>query len=108
MPKSPYANENWFRVVGFGQSADYVTPIIDAVHPFPNMKNEGIAYLDPRLFGLVEDTAGNKYPVTKLDLTKQILIPESQLDREVYYVGKFQQTKLNKCEIIIVKQSIII
>lgn len=100
LPKSPYANENWFRVVGFGQSADYVTPIIDAVHPFPNMKNEGIAYLDPRLFGLVEDTvedtAGHKYPVTKLDLTKQILIPESQLEREVYYVGKFQQTKVDQ------------
>ncbi|UZQ31171.1 MAG: ABC transporter permease [Spiroplasma phoeniceum] len=96
LPKSPYSNENWFRVVGFGQSADYVTPIIDAGHPFPNMKNEGIAYLDPRLFGLVEDTAGNKYPVTKLDLTKQILIPESQLEREIYYVGKFQQTKVDQ------------
>ncbi|RUO86530.1 ABC transporter permease [Spiroplasma endosymbiont of Megaselia nigra] len=100
LPKSPYSNENWFRVVGFGQSADYVTPIIDAGHPFPNMKNEGIAYLDPRLFGLVEDTvedtAGNKYPVTKLDLTKQILIPESQLEQEIYYVGKFQQTKVDQ------------
>ncbi len=100
LPKSPYSNENWFRVVGFGQSADYVAPIIDAGHVFPNMKNEGIAYLDPRLFGLVEDTVedkdGNKYPVIKLDLTKQILIPESQLEREVYYVGKFQQTKVDK------------
>ncbi|ALA97809.1 ABC transporter permease [Spiroplasma kunkelii CR2-3x] len=96
LPKSPYSNENWFRVVGFGQSADYVTPIIDAGHPFPNMKNEGIAYLDPRLFGLVEDTVGNKYPVTKLDLTEQILIPESQLEREIYYIGKFQQTKVDQ------------
>ncbi|WP_338956204.1 ABC transporter permease [Spiroplasma endosymbiont of Polydrusus cervinus] len=100
LPHSPYTKENWFRVVGFGQSADYVTPIIDASHPFPNMRDEGIAYLDPRLFGLVEetveDTDGNQYLVTKLDLAKQVLIPESQLEREVYYVGKFQQTKVDQ------------
>ncbi|WP_419335054.1 FtsX-like permease family protein [Spiroplasma endosymbiont of Sarcophaga variegata] len=96
LPTSPYSNENWFRVVGFGQSADYITPIIDASHPFPNMNNEGIAYLDPRLFGLVEtevaDTKGQHYQVTALDSTRQVLIPESQLDREIYYVGKFSQT----------------
>ncbi|WP_424527163.1 FtsX-like permease family protein [Spiroplasma endosymbiont of Glossina fuscipes fuscipes] len=96
LPTSPYSNENWFRVVGLGQSADYITPIIDASHPFPNMHNEGIAYLDPRLFGLVEteatDTTGKHYQVTALDLTRQVLIPESQLDREIYYVGKFKQT----------------
>ncbi|WHQ36631.1 FtsX-like permease family protein [Spiroplasma sp. SV19] len=96
LPTSQYSNENWFRVVGFGHSADYITPIIDASHPFPNMNNEGIAYLDPRLFGLVEtevaDTTGQRYQVTSLDLTRQVLIPESQLDREIYYVGKFSQT----------------
>lgn len=60
------------------------------------MNNEGIAYLDPRLFGLVEtevaDTTGQHYQVTALDSTRQVLIPESQLDREIYYVGKFSQT----------------
>ncbi|WP_374696256.1 FtsX-like permease family protein [Spiroplasma endosymbiont of Polydrusus formosus] len=100
LPHSPYTKENWFRVVGFGQSADYVTPIIDSSHPFPNMRDEGIAYLDPRLFGLVEetveDTDSNQYLVTKLDLTKQVLITKSQLEREVYYVGKFQKTKVNQ------------
>ncbi|WP_425380569.1 hypothetical protein [Spiroplasma endosymbiont of Stenodema calcarata] len=96
LPSSSYKNQNWFRVVGFGQSADYITPIIDASHPFPNMKNEGIAYVDPRLFGLVEttvaDKTGQSYEVTALDLAKQVLIPESQLDREIYYVGKFNHT----------------
>ncbi|WP_368486243.1 ABC transporter permease [Spiroplasma sp. DGKH1] len=93
LPKSPYANQNWFRVVGFGQSADFITPIIDQSHPFPNMKNEGLAYVDQKLFGLVNDTvrdANNQsYDITRLDITKQVLTPASQSDREVYYVGKF-------------------
>lgn len=100
LPKSKYSNENWFRVVGFGQSADYITPIIDKLHPIPNIRNEGIAYLDPRLFGLFEEIIeyenNKKYSIIKLDITKQILIPESQSDREIYYVGKFQKTNINK------------
>ncbi|AGM24603.1 ABC transporter permease [Spiroplasma chrysopicola] len=92
LPNSNYSSTTWFRVVGFGQSADFITPIIDSTHPFPNMKDEGIAYVNPKLFGLTKekiDVDGKTYDVDKFDLTNQVLAAESNFDREIYYAGKF-------------------
>ncbi|AGM25612.1 ABC transporter permease [Spiroplasma syrphidicola EA-1] len=92
LPNSNYSSTAWFRVVGFGQSADFITPIIDSTHPFPNMKNEGIAYVNPKLFGLSKEkitVEGKEYDVDSFKIADQVLAAESNFDREIYYAGKF-------------------
>ncbi|AHI53863.1 ABC transporter permease [Spiroplasma sabaudiense Ar-1343] len=92
---SKYSNENWFRVVGIGSSADFVTPIIDQTKPIPNSKNEGLIYVNPELFG------NGKRPMTlnidneeltfdiNVQSSNQNLQPKSSRDIETYFVGKF-------------------
>ncbi|WP_308149717.1 ABC transporter permease [Spiroplasma sp. AdecLV25b] len=96
LPNSPYASANWFRVVGFGASADLITPIIDATHPIPDMKNQGLVYLDPILFGLEQKTItlpdNSKVNIISTNPNQQ-LVTSSSSDREVYYVGKFYDNK---------------
>lgn len=97
LPNSPYANANWFRVVGFGASADLATPIIDEQHPIPDMKNQGLVYIDPILFGLEQKILTLNDHTTKVNIvdtsSNQKLVVSSSSDREVYYVGKFYHNK---------------
>ncbi|WP_339020325.1 ABC transporter permease [Spiroplasma endosymbiont of Atherix ibis] len=48
---SNYSSMNWFQVVGFGSSADFMMPIISSNSPLPNLNNEGLAYVNPKNFG---------------------------------------------------------
>ncbi|WP_338973006.1 ABC transporter permease [Spiroplasma endosymbiont of Panorpa germanica] len=96
---SKYANENWFRVVGIGSSADFITPIIDQTKPIPNSRDEGLVYVNPELFGNVQEEVSVKisndlektYSVNRQN-QEQILQPKSSRDIETYFVGKFKNS----------------
>ncbi|AXK51132.1 ABC transporter permease [Spiroplasma alleghenense] len=96
---SKYANENWFRVVGMGSSADFVTPIIDQTKPIPNSNDEGLVYVNPELFGnhqeevtvKISDELEKTYFINHQN-QEQPLQPKSSRDIETYYVGKFKNS----------------
>lgn len=45
---------SWFQVVGFGESADFIAPIINQNAPIPNRDTQGLIYVDPFQFGLIK------------------------------------------------------
>ncbi|MCL6428554.1 hypothetical protein LT335_00093 [Spiroplasma sp. JKS002669] len=112
-----YANYNWLKIVGFGTSADFITPIIDKTTPLPNKSKEGILYVDPTKFGfdsrLKVDNNGKvldennptdqaiiKDPTKWNSLwfhnkNKELISAGSSSDAEIYYVGKSTMKKKN-------------
>lgn len=87
------SNFNWFKVVGFGVSADFTMTKIDQTTIIPNKTREGLVYVDPLQFGLVK-RANYLYKESKnsfwdYDKNQELLTISSSKDREVYFTGKF-------------------
>jgi len=78
-----YSTYNWFQVVGFGESADFVNPTMDAQTPLANKNTELIAYIHPELFGLIKND--DPYGFTYFDETRMVLAVSSSSDRDAYY-----------------------
>lgn len=105
-----YTTYNWLKIVGFGTSADFITPIIDKTTPLPNKSKEGILYVDPIKFGFasrlkvdkdgnVLDEKNEKDQAIIKDSkkwnslwfhnkNKELISAGSSSDAEIYYVGK--------------------
>lgn len=90
-----YSTYQWFQVVGYGESIDYVMPIIDQSTPLPNKKTELIAYVDPVNFGLFKDTTSAQ-GLTYFDQNRSLLTVASSQDSEAYFSLKFNNTNFKK------------
>ncbi|AOG60086.1 ABC transporter permease [Spiroplasma helicoides] len=105
---SDYNTQNWFQVVGFGSSADYVAPIVDGTKVLPNIKNESLVYVNPLNFGINTGYYETLFPKNNFGLTdysdlkiwyrdnwtsnEEKLRVMSSNDKEVYFVGKFAKS----------------
>ncbi|QVK06585.1 ABC transporter permease [Mycoplasma mycoides] len=78
---------DWYQVVGFANSADFIFPTINAYSPIPNRLNEGIIYVDPLRFGLIKQTDG----FYKYDSTSSKLVVSSNNEWESFYSLKTNQ-----------------
>ncbi|PPE06516.1 ABC transporter permease [Mesoplasma corruscae] len=83
-----YSNYQWFQVVGFGSSADFVTPIINESTALPNRKTEALIYLHHKAFGLTknEDNGLYSYEVN----ANGNLSVNSNTEQESFYSIKFK------------------
>ena len=90
-----YSTYKWFQVVGYGESIDYVMPIIDQSTPLPNKKTELIAYIDPVNFGLFKDPKSAQ-GLTYFDQNQSLLTAANSQDSEAYFSLKFNNTSLKK------------
>ncbi|AVP49706.1 ABC transporter permease [Williamsoniiplasma luminosum] len=52
---SKYKNYNWFQIVGFGNSADFIMPILNSTLPLPNRDNQALLYVNPINFGMSQN-----------------------------------------------------
>lgn len=86
---------NWFEIVGYGVSADFITPIIDETTPLPNKTKEGILYINPVQFGLTPLTDIDNNTLWYYNKSKEILTIASNKDSEIYYVGKWTSNEKN-------------
>lgn len=80
---------NWLQIVGYGNSADFITPIIDQSTPLPNKLKEGILYVDPLQFGLSPLTNTNNNTLWYYNKGIEKITISSNADAEIYYVGKW-------------------
>ncbi|WP_158499953.1 ABC transporter permease [Spiroplasma culicicola] len=111
--RTEYSNQNWFQVVGYGSTADFSTPIVDATKPLPDTKNEGLVYVNPISFGLQNVYYNSIYPDNEFDFnntdsrriwytdselkTNEVLKVTSASDKEINFVGKFiNNTNINE------------
>lgn len=110
-----YANYKWLKIVGFGTSADLITPIIDKTTPLPNKTKEGILYVEPSTFGFASRLKVDKNGTILDETNDQAIINDptkwnslwfndkhnewisagSSSDDEIYYVGKSTMNKKN-------------
>ncbi|CBV67367.1 Membrane protein, putative [Mycoplasma leachii 99/014/6] len=81
---------DWYQVVGFANSADFIFPTINAYSPIPNRLNEGIIYVDPSRFGLIKQDDG----FYRYDSTSSKLVVSSNNEWESFYSLKTEH-KLN-------------
>lgn len=93
-----YSSFNWLQIVGYGVSADFITPIIDQTTPLPNKNKEGILYVDPIQFGL-ESLQNKNNTLWYYNKTKETITISSNNDIEIYYVGKWTTNEKNLNEI---------
>ena len=96
LPESPYSTLGWFQVRGYGLSADLTSPIIDQTTPIPNKQKNGIIYVDYHNFGLSHQATSFRYgndpltePFYQYNKPDDKLYIDSNLDKDTYYVGKF-------------------
>lgn len=110
LSSSAYNSMNWFQVVGYGSSADFMAPIVSDTSPLPNSETEGLIYVSPKNFGwekkylatlfdpsvvnkmeeVVNNISNYKTYVTNAETqAKETLRATSQQDVEVYYSVKF-------------------
>lgn len=89
-----YSNFNWLKIVGYGVSADFTTPIIDQTTPIPNKMREGILYVDPLQFGLTKKAEANNF-IWAYDKANEKITVAANGDREVYFVGKSSMPHIN-------------
>ncbi|WP_338969702.1 ABC transporter permease [Spiroplasma endosymbiont of Labia minor] len=94
-----YANASWFEVIGYGESADFAMPIIDATTPLPNIKKDLLAYLAPNVFGFDSQNSETK-ELLSYNPRNAILTLTSDSDREVYYSLKAQNKSSNFIEVL--------
>lgn len=94
-----FSSYNWLKIVGYGVSADFTTPIIDQTTPIPNKTREGLLYVDPSQFGLSKVTADNNF-VWTYDRNSEKITIASDNDREIYFVGKSMIGKINNIKLI--------
>ncbi|AUB31605.1 ABC transporter permease [Spiroplasma floricola] len=109
---SNYSSMNWFQVVGYGSSADFMMPIISSNSPLPNLNNEGLAYVNPKNFGWQKTYLKTSFKDNIVNKMKEVISKEeienfrvwnynsetqsqetlrliSPRDKEVYYSLKF-------------------
>lgn len=84
-----YTPFNWFQIVGYGNSADFITPIIDQTTPLPNKVREGILYVSHEQFGLTPLTNYINNTLWYYNKSKESITISSNKDVEIYYVGKW-------------------
>ena len=96
LPESPYSTLGWFQVRGYGLSADLTSPIIDNTTPIPNKEKNGIIYVDYHNFGLEHKQEQYQYgsdmltqPFYHYNKPKDKAYIDSNLDKDTYYVGTF-------------------
>ena len=94
-----YSSYNWLKIVGYGVSADFTTPIIDKTTPIPNKTREGLLYVDPMQFGLSKTPKDNNY-IWSYDKANEKITISSDNDREIYFVGKSTIGKINDIKLI--------
>ncbi|WP_342260700.1 ABC transporter permease [Spiroplasma endosymbiont of Notiophilus biguttatus] len=94
-----YSSYNWLKIVGYGVSADFTTPIIDQTTPIPNKTREGLLYVDPMQFGLSKRSEKNNY-IWSYDKANEKITISSDNDREIYFVGKSTIGKINDIKLI--------
>ncbi|AGR41582.1 ABC transporter permease [Spiroplasma taiwanense] len=97
---SEYSGMNWFKVIGFGSSSDFVTPIIDSTTVIPNVDTEAIMYIDPQLFGLslYEQNYSNDN-IYNFDNRNSVIVVSSDSDKETYYSLKFNSSNITEEQI---------
>lgn len=82
---------NWFKVVGYGFSADYEAPIFTNQTVMPNKMNQFLVYVDPSQFGLTSNLTqfnnNDRYWNYLKNNDKWASL--SSADTEIYYVAKF-------------------
>ncbi|QEH61450.1 ABC transporter permease [Spiroplasma chinense] len=88
-----YKDQNWFQVIGYGTSADFIYPTIGTQSIIPSSKTDMTAYVDPAVFGLTEQRVnpkeGSQIILYSYDLASSKLSVQSENDREIYFSGKF-------------------
>lgn len=94
-----YSSYNWLKIVGYGVSADFTTPIIDQTTPIPNKTREGLLYVDPTQFGLSKIPENNNF-VWSYDRNNEKITVTADNDREIYFVGKSMIGKINNIKLI--------
>lgn len=82
---------NWFQIVGFGNSADFISPIIDQTTPLPNKNKEGILYVHPSQFGLKPLTKFLNNTLWYYNRAEEMITVAANTDTEIYYVGKWNE-----------------
>lgn len=87
-----YKKYFWMQIVGFGTSADFMSPIIDETSIIPNSKTNMIAYVHPSHFGMIVD---KNSPFYLQSMSESTLMPTSSYGNEIYYSAKFNSTKHN-------------
>lgn len=86
-----YSNYQWFQVVGYGSSADFLTPIVSESTPLPNRNQESIIYMSLASFGLEEQSNG----LFNYDLNAYgNLNVNSNIEQESFYSLKFKNGKV--------------
>lgn len=94
---------NWFKVVGFGVSAAFTTPLINKSILIPNKSKEGIIYVNPSIFGFSKKYAtgnndgNNYYKYNQADDKIRVL---STYDNEDFFVGKFLKNSKKNTNLI--------
>jgi len=84
-----YSTYQWLKIVGFGTSADFTTPIIDQTKPIPDKMREGILYVDPLQFGLSKTPSADQHNfIWSYDKANEKITIVANNDREIYFVGK--------------------
>lgn len=84
-----YKPFNWLQIVGYGNSADFITPIIDQTTPLPNKVREGILYVSSEQFGLTPLPNYINNTLWYYNKSKETITISSNKDVEIYYVGKW-------------------
>ncbi|QHX35706.1 hypothetical protein STIUS_v1c01510 [Spiroplasma sp. TIUS-1] len=84
-----YKKYYWMQIVGFGTSADFLSPIIDETSIIPNSKTNMVAYVHPSHFGLVVDKDSSFYLQS---MSESSLMPTSSFGNEIYYSARFNST----------------
>lgn len=95
-----FSSYNWLKIVGYGVSADFTTPIIDQTTPIPNKTREGLLYVDPLQFGLSKSEVTDNNFVWSYDRNNEKITITSDNDREIYFVGKSMIGKINNIKLI--------
>ncbi|ATQ35316.1 ABC transporter permease [Mesoplasma entomophilum] len=83
-----YSNYQWFQVVGFGSSADFMSPIFNASTTLPSRSKEVMIYVSPAAFGLKYNQESNLY---EYNLNQNgNLVVSSNVEIESFYSIKFK------------------
>lgn len=94
-----YSSYNWLKIVGYGVSGDFTTPIIDQTTPIPNKSREGLLYVDPIQFGLSKIAKDNNF-IWSYDKPNEKITITSDNDREIYFVEKWTIGRINDIKLI--------
>ncbi|ATZ17764.1 ABC transporter permease [Mesoplasma melaleucae] len=85
-----YSNYQWFQVVGFGSSADFMAPIFNASTILPSRSKEVMIYVNPAAFGLKLNEESNVYDYNMN--SNGNLTVSSNVEMESFYSIKFTET----------------